>query len=46
MTPLVNGVVRSDTKSSRIIPSVPGDGLPRLSVCTAVAPPLTKICME
>jgi hypothetical protein len=46
MTPLVSGVGRSETKSTRIIPSVPGAGLPRSSVCTAVAPPLTKICIE
>jgi hypothetical protein len=44
-TPVVNGVVRSATKSSRILPSTSSAGLPRLIVCTGWVPPETNICM-
>jgi hypothetical protein len=46
MTPLVSGVVSSATKSTRIIPSASGVGLPKSRVCTGADPPLTKICIE
>jgi hypothetical protein len=38
-TPGVSGVVSRATKSSRIIPSVPGAGLPRFADETTVEPP-------
>jgi hypothetical protein len=45
-TPDVRGVGSSDTKSRRIIPSLPGVGFPRSIVCTGDAPPARKSSSE
>lgn len=44
--PGVSGDDSNDTKSTRIIPSPSGAGLPRFAVCTGVAPPAGKICSK